>query len=136
LNIVLDTNVLVRIVTADDPGQTEIAQAAIQAAVEQGGLVVLPITALRELAWVLGRGFGARKPAIAAAIRSLVDSRDTLTDTAAVQAGMAFLENGGDFADGVILHQGAALGGKEFLSFDRKAIALAMAQGRNARLLA
>ncbi|WP_265289136.1 PIN domain-containing protein [Verminephrobacter eiseniae] len=45
------------------------------------------------------------------------------------------LEAGGDFADGVIAHEGHWLGGESFVSFDKKAAALLTAQGRSARLL-
>jgi len=38
------------------------------------------------------------------------------------------LDAGGDFADGVIAHEGAWLGGT-FVSFDRQAVTLLQAQG-------
>jgi predicted nucleic-acid-binding protein len=49
---------------------------------------------------------------------------------------LAHLEAGGDFADGVIAFEGAALGADTFVSFDRSAVKLALAQGLNAKLLA
>lgn len=45
------------------------------------------------------------------------------------------LEAGGDFADGAIAYEGRWLGGETFVSFDRKAVSLLMAQGQSARLL-
>jgi transposase len=53
----------------------------------------------------------------------------------AVDAGLAVLKGGGDFADGVIAYEGAWLGGETFLSFDKKAVSLIAKQGRQARLL-
>lgn len=53
----------------------------------------------------------------------------------AVEAGLAILELGGDFADGVIAYEGNWLGGKTFVSFDKKAVALLKAQGQSMRLL-
>jgi len=46
------------------------------------------------------------------------------------------LEAGGDFADGVIAHEGAWLGGESFVSFDKQAVELVIRQGQPARLLA
>jgi len=52
-----------------------------------------------------------------------------------VLAGLALLEGGGDFADGVIAFEGDLLSGTEFLSFDQQAIKLLKAQKRKVRLL-
>lgn len=53
----------------------------------------------------------------------------------AIEAGLDVLEEGGDFADGVIAYEGAWLGAEEFLSFDKKAVSLLQSQGKRARLL-
>jgi predicted nucleic-acid-binding protein len=45
------------------------------------------------------------------------------------------LEAGGDFADGVIAHEGAWLGGEVFVSFDSKAVTLLRGHGASATLL-
>ena len=55
--------------------------------------------------------------------------------TPAVLAGLALLDAGGDFADGVIAFEGELLGGAEFVSFDRQAVGLLRWQKRKARLL-
>ena len=47
----------------------------------------------------------------------------------------SLLEAGGDFADGVIAHQGQWLGGDTFVSFDRQAVALLREQGVATQLL-
>jgi predicted nucleic-acid-binding protein len=48
---------------------------------------------------------------------------------------LALLEAGGDFADGVIAYEGQWLGADVYISFDRKAVEVAAAQGRSSRLL-
>ncbi len=53
----------------------------------------------------------------------------------AVEAGLALLEAGGDFADGLIAHEGQWLGGEMFVSFDRQAVALLKTRGVAAELL-
>jgi predicted nucleic-acid-binding protein len=53
----------------------------------------------------------------------------------AAEAGLAALEAGGDFADGVIAYEGKWLGADAFVTFDKKAVKLMEAQGVSARLL-
>ena len=50
-------------------------------------------------------------------------------------AGLAVLNDGGDFADGLIAYEGNWLGGETFVSFDKKAVSLVVKQGQQARLL-
>lgn len=97
-------------------------------------VAVTPPT-LCEFVWVLARGYGVDAGAIATAIRRLVDSASVQLDRPAVDAGLAVFEAGGDFADGVIAHEGRRLGGQVFASFDRGAIELIAATGAEARLL-
>jgi len=52
-----------------------------------------------------------------------------------VEAGLALLDAGGDFADGVIAYEGSWLGAEVFVSFDKKAVKLMEAQGETVRLL-
>ncbi len=66
---------------------------------------------------------------IAAAIRALLATRNVVTNRPAVEAGLALLETGGDFADGVIAYEGNWLGGETFVSFVRKAVTLLSKQG-------
>jgi predicted nucleic-acid-binding protein len=49
-------------------------------------------------------------------------------------AGLAILDAGGDFADGVIAHQGRKLGGEIFLSFNTQAVRLLKTNGADARV--
>ena len=71
----------------------------------------------------------------ARALRTLLQVRQVVCHTPTVQAGLALLESGGDFADGVIAAEGELLGGTEFVSFDQQAIKLLKAQKRKVRLL-
>ena len=54
----------------------------------------------------------------------------------AAEAGLAMLDAGGDFADGVIAYEGNWLGAETFVSFDKRAVRLLEEQGKSARLLA
>ena len=61
---------------------------------------------------------------------------NVVVDRPAVDAGLAVLDAGGDFADGVIAYEGSLIGGETFVSFDKGAVSLLIKQGRKARLLA
>lgn len=131
MKVAADTNVLVRAIMADDPVQARRAQAELA----QASLVAIATPALCELVWVLGRGYAIDRADIADALRRLVASANVVTNRPAVEAGLALLEAGGDFADGVIAFEGRWLGGDIFLSFDKQAAGLVEAQGGAVRLL-
>jgi predicted nucleic-acid-binding protein len=131
MRIAADTNVLLRDVLQDNPIQSRLARKEL----EEAELVVISTPVFCEFVWVLRHLY--RKPSleVAAAIRYLMDSENVVTDRAAVEAGLAVLDEGGDFADGAIAYQGRWLGAEEFVSFDKQAVTLLRAQGQKARLL-
>ncbi|MHB1735868.1 MAG: type II toxin-antitoxin system VapC family toxin [Acidithiobacillus sp.] len=131
MKVTADTNVLVRAITGDDPQQSEIAQAVLANA----SVVALPLPVLCELVWVLSQGYKIPAIEIGGTIRRLINSVNVVANRPAVEAGLALLDLGGDFADGVIAYEGSWLGGETFVSFDRKAVKLIEAQGESARLL-
>lgn len=130
VKITADTNVLVRAMTGDDARQSRIAQAELANA----ELVSLTLPALCELVWVLSRGYRIPRLEIVAAIQRLIDAENVAVNRPAAQAGLALLQSGGDFADGVIAYEGEWLGAEDFVSFDSKAVELVKAQGHAARL--
>jgi predicted nucleic-acid-binding protein len=130
VKITADTNVLVRAMTGDDARQSRIAQAELANA----ELVSLALPALCELVWVLSRGYRIPRLEIVAAIQRLIDAENVAVNRPAAQAGLALLQSGGDFADGVIAYEGEWLGAEDFVSFDSKAVELVKAQGHAARL--
>ena len=131
MKIADDTNVLLRAITEDDERQSKVAQAQLAKA----DMVALAIPVLCELVWVLSRGYGKSAAEIAATVRRLIDSANVVVNRPAAEAGLAVLEAGGDFADGVIVYEGSWLGADTFVSFDRKAVKLIAAQGKSTRLL-
>ena len=113
----------------DDPAQGEAARQALGAA----SLIAFTVPALCELVWVLSRIYKRPRPEIAAAIRLLVDADVAVTDRPTVDAGLAVLDAGGDFADGAIAHAGRMLGGTTFLTFDEAGASLVRRTGGEAR---
>jgi predicted nucleic-acid-binding protein len=131
VKITADTNVLVRAIAGDDARQSKLAQAQLAKA----DLVAVTLPALCELVWVLSQGYKVSAPDIAEAIRRLIDAANVVVNRPAAEAGLALLDAGGDFADGVIAHEGSWLGADIFVSFDKKAVKLTEAQGEAAQLL-
>lgn len=126
-----DTNVLVRAIVADDPKQARTAQLAL----EQAELVGIATATLCEFVWVLARGYGVPNTEIADAVRKLLNSAKVAANRPAIEAGLALLDAGGDFADGVIAYEGASLGADTFTSFDKQAVTLLKKQGQKSLLL-
>ena len=131
MKIVADTNVLLRDALNDDPRQSPIAGKVLQSA----ELVAVPVAVLCEFVWVLRQAYKMSALEVANSIRSLIDSWNVVTNRPAVEAGLAFLDKGGDFADGAIAYEGEWLGAEEFVSFDKQAVSLLKSQSKRARLL-
>ena len=129
--ITTDTNVLVRAITGDNERQSKVAQAELANA----DVVALALPALCELVWVLSQGYKIPSAQIAEAIRRLMNSVNVVVNRPAAEAGLALLDAGGDFADGVIAYEGSWLGADTFMSFDKMAVKLMKVQGKSVRLL-
>jgi predicted nucleic-acid-binding protein len=130
MRITADTNVLVRAFLEDHPEQSRVAQAALGRA----EIIALTIASLCEFVWVL-RTYKIEPSDIAATIRNLIDGANVVLNRPAAEAGLALLDAGGDFADGVIAYEGRWLGADIFVSFDKKAVKLMESRGDSARLL-
>jgi predicted nucleic-acid-binding protein len=131
LRVTADTNVLVRVAVEDDPEQTRAAQRLLADA----EVVALTLPTLCEFVWVLSHGYKRPRERIAASIRQVLGSANVVSEPRAVAAGLALLDAGGDFADGVIAFEGAALGGEVFASFDKGAVDRLSRQGVKTRLV-
>ena len=131
MKVTLDTNVLVRGVVHDDEEQAKHADNLLRRA----EMIAITVPCLCELVWVLRSIYGFKRSDAAAAIRALLVARNVETNRPAVEAGLAMLDAGGDFADGVIAYEGKWLGAETFVSFDKKAVEMLAAQGVSARSL-
>lgn len=131
MKISVDTNVLARAVLQDDAKQARVATKVLKEAT----LIAISLPALCELVWILLRGAQIPKEQVILAVQSLLDTQNVVMNRPAVEAGLAILAAGGDFADGVIAYEGSWLGGDTFVSFDKKAVVLLTEQGQSARLL-
>lgn len=131
MRITADTNVLARAILQDDAAQCRTARKLLKDAT----LIAVSLPSLCELVWLLRRGAKLPKKDVAVAIRALLDAGNVVMNRPAVEAGLALLEAGGDFADGIMAHEGKWLGGETFVSFDKKAVRLLSDQGEAAQIL-
>ena len=131
MKIAVDTNVLVRAAVRDDAEQTDAAVRLMG----RSELVAIAVPCLCEFVWVLRSVYRFPPSAIANAIRTLLAAENVGTNRPAVEAGLAMIDAGGDFADGAIAYGGRWLGGETFVSFDARAVELLKSQGEAARVL-
>ncbi|MFV0386354.1 PIN domain-containing protein [Paracoccus sp. (in: a-proteobacteria)] len=118
----LDTNVLVRYLTQDDPGQAALATAAVSALTEDApGWIAREV--MVETVWVLERAYHLPRGNIADAIDGLLAARELVIEEAD-RVGLAaqrWREGGAGFADQMIALAGQGAGCRETLTFDIKA---------------
>ena len=109
----VDTNLLVRLLTADDPRQT-----ARAAAIVSSGPIWIAKTVLLETAWVLGSAYGVDHNSIGNALGQILRLKNVVVeDEPAVGGALALAAQGIDFADA--LHLASRPAGVEFVTFDR-----------------
>jgi predicted nucleic-acid-binding protein len=111
--IAVDTNVLVRVLTNDDP-----PQAARAIKLLRSSPVWVARTVLLETEWVLRHAYGLDVAAIVRAFRLLAGvPRIELEDRDVVLRAIAWHADGMDFADA--LHLAGSVGARAFATFDR-----------------
>ena len=123
----LDTNVLVRYITADDATQTEQAARFIERCCTPDDPGFVDRVALCELVWVLSGGHGYSRAQVAAVVVGLLASRDIkLEDEESVRGALSMYERAGiDFADALICQVNRVRGCEATATFDRRAAKLA-----------
>lgn len=132
MKITPDTNVLVRAAVRDDAKQARAAAKFLK----EAELIAVSLPCLCEFVSVLRRVYNFGQQDISSAIEALLDAGNVVVNRPAVDAGLAILNAGGDFADGLIAYEGRWLGGETFVSFDKKAVSPIAKQGQQAKLLA
>lgn len=114
--ISIDTNVLVRLVTNDDPRQANRARALIEA-----NEILLTSTVLLESEWVLRAGYGFSCEQILQAFRNVLGLPQVQIESAeAIDRAFVWWASGLDFADA--LHAALSESAQQFATFDSKLI--------------
>ena len=123
----LDTNVLVRYLVQDDPAQSRQASAFIDRAAAKETAMFINHVVLCELAWVLGRGYGFARTALADVLERILLGRQFEIEKKdlAWAALASFQASQADFADCLIGVTNDVAGCESTLTFDRSAATLA-----------
>ncbi|MGO8916510.1 MAG: PIN domain-containing protein [Stellaceae bacterium] len=122
----LDTNVLVRYLTQDDPSQSAKATELIEHGLSERDAGFISVVAMAETVWVLERAYGFSDADIAAAVERMLQADVLVVESEQeVFTAMVTLKAGqGAFADALIGALGAKTGCSRTLTFDQRAARL------------
>lgn len=119
----IDTNVVVRYLTGDDPDQSARARLLID-----GEAVFVCTTVLLETEWVLRSAYGFGPAQVAGALRAFAGlATVTVEEPGIASQALDRMEDGMNFADA--LHLAKARECTEFVTFDRKFVEAAKRVG-------
>lgn len=117
--LAVDTNIIVRYLTADHPEQFATARALID-----GENVFVATTVLLETEWVLRSAYRFSRERVVAALAAFAGlPRVTLEDAAMAAKALEWMRSGLDFADALHLVKAAKC--EAFVSFDQRFAAVA-----------
>jgi predicted nucleic-acid-binding protein len=124
--IALDTNVLVRLLTNDEPAQVEAARLALDKAVSKAQRIWVSTIVLCELVWVLQGLYGYNKPHIVTALNTLLgfSGLEMQQHTLVRNAIDTYQTANADFADVLLGLISLQEGADYMLTFDKKAAKL------------
>ena len=120
----LDTNILIRYLTQDDPVQSAKATEILERRLTLKNPGFVSVVAMVETVWVLDRAYGLTAREIASAVERLLQVEVlALENEQQVFTAMVALKQGrGSFADALIAELGARVGCTRTLTFDQKAV--------------
>ena len=111
--IAVDTNVIVRFLTRDEPSQFELSLKLIET-----GSIFIPDTVVLETAWVLDFVYGFKPQDISSALRNLIGLPNVHpNDPVKLALILDWFEQGMDFADA--FHLAYSMECAEFKTFDK-----------------
>jgi predicted nucleic-acid-binding protein len=118
----LDTNVLVRYLTQDDPEQSLRANRLIESCCTRKEPGRISLIVLCELVWVLRGAYGYQKSLVTNALEQILFSRELEVENAPIAASAlsAYRKGSADFADYVIVFCNRSSGCELTYSFDKK----------------
>jgi predicted nucleic-acid-binding protein len=122
----LDTNILIRYLTQDDPVQSAKATEILERRLTPKNLGFVSVVAMVETVWVLDRAYSLTAHEIATAIERLlqVEVLAVENEQEVFTAMVALKQGRGSFADALIAELGARVGCTRTLTFDQKAVRL------------
>ena len=120
--IAVDTNILVRLLVADDATQLDKARRLFDRQAAEPGSIWISQSVLVELVWVLTRAYARPREQVLSALRALSSNAtgrlDGAEDVAAAVA--LYASSKADFADCLLAARAQAGGLNALFTFDRK----------------
>ena len=122
----LDTNILVRYLTQDDPVQARQATELIERRLSPQNPGFISVVAMAETAWVLERAYRLDAADIATAIERVLQAAELIVENEqqVFTAMIALRDRRGSFSDALIAALGEHAGCDVTVTFDRKALRL------------
>lgn len=118
----LDTNVLVRYLTQDDPLQSLLATEFIEQQLSTNNLGVISHIVLSEVAWVLNRAYHYSREQVAQTLHAILTCQEFHVENAdlAILAWQDYVQGNADFSDYLLARTHQKLGAAYTITFDRK----------------
>lgn len=128
----LDTNVLVRYLTQDDPVQSAQANLFIEQQLSAADPGIIGHIVLCEVSWVLSRAYAYTREQVAGALGAILTCREFQIESPdlGILALQDYRQGSADFSDYLLGRAHQRLGARKTATFDRKA-----AQGAQFMLL-
>lgn len=122
----IDTNVLVRYLTQDDPKQSAVATRFIEGSLSAENPGFVSTITLCEIAWVLAERYGADRKRIRATVEGLLATKQLVIERAELvwKALRAWEGVPAEFSDALIGQIALADGSEKTVTFDRTAARL------------
>lgn len=122
----IDTNVVVRLVVADDAGQTRRARRLVEQALSRDEPVLISLLVLLETEWVLRSRYGFDREGLLGIFRSLLEARElSFEDEPALEEALFhWKDTACGFADCLIAAHNRQVGCRATATFDGKAARL------------
>jgi predicted nucleic-acid-binding protein len=122
----LDTNVIVRYVTQDDPRQSAAATRLFEKTLSAENPGFVSAITLCEICWVLAECYSADRERIRAVLEGLLGSKQIVVEAGEIawKALRAWQGSAADFSDALIGEIAAAHGAEQVVTFDKAAAKL------------
>ncbi len=121
----LDTNVVVRYLTQDDPRQSQIAARLMEKTLSAGEPGFISLVVLAEIVWVLVSLYFVDRAGIVQVVSGLLTTEQLRVESAELvwRAKRRYEASKADFSDALVVECALAAGCKRSMTFDRSAAA-------------
>ena len=121
----LDTNVVVRYLTQDDPRQSQIAARLMEKTLSAGEPGFISLVVLSEIVWVLVSLYFVDRAGVVQVVSGLLTTEQLRVESAELvwRAKRRYEASKADFSDALVVECALAAGCKRSVTFDRSAAA-------------